>query len=48
MDTICGPNIMILAQGGLQICVYKVINGLNAKSEKENNSVKYSQNFMKS
>ena len=48
LDTICVPNIMILAQAVLQIFWWQGSIGLQSMSKKGHNSVKYLQNFMKS
>ena len=49
MYTKCMPDILILAQTVLKIfCSQGCCTTQNAKSEKENNSVKYLQNFAKS
>ena len=46
-DTVCMPNIMILAQVVLQIFCSQWSLWVKWMSKKGNNSVKYSQNFMK-
>ena len=47
IDTICVPNIMILAQMFLQIFCWQGSIGLQWMSEKGDNSAKYLQNFAK-
>ena len=56
LDTICGPNIMILAQTILQICIWLTRFEMffflwdkyhDPTSKKGDNSVKYSKNFTK-
>ena len=46
-DTICVPNIMILAQMLLQIFFWQGSTGLQCMLEKADNSAKYLQNFAK-
>ena len=48
VDTICVPNIVILAQMLLQIFCWQGSIGLQCMSDKEDNSAKYLQNFAKS
>ena len=48
VDTICVPNIMILAQMLLQLFCWQGSIGLQCMSEKGDNSAKYLQNFAKS
>ena len=47
LDTICEPNIMILAQAALDILFTRSFICSISKSEKGHNSVYFSQNFMK-
>ena len=48
LDTICAPNIMILAQAVLQIFCWQGSIDLQSMSENGDNLAKYLQNFAKS